>query len=148
MLAGVAALAVLGSGAWLVATAASSGPPADLATTSTTAATPVDSPASGGATTAEPVRLALEAPSGAAEPFEAVRIRGTFSGGPRSTFLRVQRWERGAWRAFPVPTRADRTGRFSTYVELGQPGRYSLRVLDPTSGVASEPVLLVVVDEA
>ena len=153
MLVGVAVLAGLGStGAWLVGDPPSSS--GRLATTSTTTSAPAAEstgpappervPASSGASPQAPVRLALEQPAGTAEPFEAVRIRGTHSGGTRTTFLRLQRWERGAWRTFPVPTRSDRTGRFTTHVELGRPGRYRLRVLDPGSGVASEPVLLVV----
>jgi hypothetical protein len=46
--------------------------------------------------------------------------------------------------AFPVPAKTDQSGQFTAYVELGQPGRYRLRVLDPGSGVKSEPFLLVI----
>ena len=60
------------------------------------------------------------------------------------TFLRVQRWEEGKWLAFPVPTKTDQSGRFTAYVEFGQPGRYRVRVLDPDSGVTSEPFVLVI----
>ncbi|SDT36050.1 Protein kinase domain-containing protein [Friedmanniella luteola] len=139
----VALVLVTTGGAWLLGGPASSGPPATRATS------PAPDPAAGApqgglASTPAGVRLALLPPAGPAEPFKAVQLRGTHSGGTGSTFLRVQRWERGTWRAFPLPTRADGTGWFTTYVELGQPGRYRLRVLDPEAGVASEPVLLVV----
>ena len=58
--------------------------------------------------------------------------------------LRVELWEGGTWQAFPLPTKTDRTGRFTAYVELGRPGRYRLRVLDPDSGVTSKPFVLVI----
>ena len=54
-----------------------------------------------------------------ARPFEAVRIQGTYDGGAE-TFLRVQRWERGMWLDFPLPTKTDRSGQFTAYVELGR----------------------------
>ena len=78
-----------------------------------------------------------------AKPFQAVRIQGRYHGGAE-TFLQVQRWEGGKWVAFPVPTKTDQSGQFTAYVELGQPGRYRLRVLDPESGVKSRPFLLLI----
>jgi hypothetical protein len=78
-----------------------------------------------------------------ARPFETVRLQGTYRGGA-DTFLRVQRWEGGKWLAFPVPTKTNKSGAFTTYVELEQPGRYRLRVVDPGSGVASKPFVLVI----
>jgi hypothetical protein len=89
----------------------------------------------------EAIQLADLAAS--ARPFEAVRIQGTYSGGAE-TFLRVQRWERGMWLDFPLPTKTDQLGQFTTYVELGQPGRYWLRVVDPGSAVTSKPFVLVI----
>ena len=80
-----------------------------------------------------------------ARPFQSVRIQGTYHGGA-DTFLRVQHWEAGKWLDFPVPTKTDQSGRFTTYVELDQPGRYQLRVLDPDSGVRSNPFVLVIKD--
>jgi len=78
-----------------------------------------------------------------ARPFQTVRIQGTYNGGA-DTFLRVQRWEGGKWLDFPLPTKTDQTGRFTAHVELGQPGRYQLHVLDPNSGVTSKPFVLVI----
>jgi hypothetical protein len=78
-----------------------------------------------------------------AEPFQTVRIHGTYHGGA-NTFLRVQRWEGGKWLAFPLPTKTDQSGRFTTHVEFDQPGRYQLRVLGPGSGAASKPFVLVI----
>ena len=78
-----------------------------------------------------------------ARPFETVRIQGTYPD-EGDTFLRVQRLEGGKWLDFPLPTKTDPSGQFTAFIELGQPGRYQLRVLDPDSGVASIPFVLVI----
>jgi hypothetical protein len=87
--------------------------------------------------------IEVEDPAAPAKPFQTVRIQGTYPGGA-DTLLRVQRWERHRWLAFPLPTQTDQSGRFTAYVELGQPGLYWLRVMDPDSRVKSEPFLLVI----
>ena len=87
--------------------------------------------------------IQLEDLADSARPFEAVRIQGTYRGGAGS-FLRVQRWEGGKWLDFPLPTKTDQSGQFITQAEFGRPGRYWLRVLDPDSGVASKPFVLVI----
>jgi hypothetical protein len=78
-----------------------------------------------------------------ARPFQTVRIQGTYRGGANTT-LRVQRWEAGRWVSFPIPTKTDQSGQFTTHVELDQPGSYRLRVFDPDSGVASRTFVLVI----
>ena len=78
-----------------------------------------------------------------ARPLETVKIQGTYRGGA-DTFLRVQRWEGGEWLDFPVPTKTDQSGHFTTYVELGEPGSYSLRVFEPDSGATSKTFVLVI----
>jgi hypothetical protein len=87
--------------------------------------------------------IQLEDLADSARPFEAVRIQGSYRGGA-GTFLRVQRWERGKWLDFPLPTKTDQSGQFITQAEFGRPGRYWLRVLDPDSEVASKPFVLVI----
>jgi hypothetical protein len=87
--------------------------------------------------------IQVEDVADSARSFQPVRIQGTYRGGA-DTLLRVQRWEAGEWLAFPVPAKTDQSGRFTTYVEFGQPGRYRLRVLDPKSGVTSKPFVLVI----
>ena len=87
--------------------------------------------------------IQLEDLAASARPFEAVRIQGTYRGGAGS-FLRVQRWDGGKWLDFPLPTKTDQSGQFITQAEFGQPGSYRLRVLDPDSGVASEPFVVVI----
>jgi hypothetical protein len=87
--------------------------------------------------------IELEHLAKSARPFQPVRIQGTYQGGAH-TFLRVQRLEGGEWLSFPVPTKTDESGRFTAYVELGQPGRYQLRVLDPSTGATSKPFVLLI----
>ena len=87
--------------------------------------------------------IQLEDLSASARPFEAVRIQGTYRGGV-GTFVRVQRWEGGKWLDFPLPTKTDQSGQFITQAEFGRPGRYWLRVVDPDSGVASKPFVVVI----
>jgi hypothetical protein len=78
-----------------------------------------------------------------ARPSQTVPIQGTYHGGA-NTFLRVQRWEGGKWLDFPLTTKTDQSGKFTAYVELGGPGRYQLRVLDPDSLVTSKTFFLVI----
>ena len=56
----------------------------------------------------------------------------------------MQRLEGGKWLDFPIPTKTDSSGKFTAFIELGQPGRYRLRVLDPDSSVASKTFVLVI----
>jgi hypothetical protein len=92
---------------------------------------------------AEREAIQLEDLPNSAKPFETVRIQGMYRGGP-DTFLRVQRWEGGKWVAFPVPAKIDHSGRFTAHVEVGRPGRYQLRLLDPGSSVTSKTFSLVI----
>jgi hypothetical protein len=87
--------------------------------------------------------IQLEASAVSAKPFQAVRIQGRYHGAA-DTFLWVERSEGAKWVAFPVPTKTDHSGQFTAYVELGRPGRYWLRVIDPDSGVTSKPFVLVI----
>jgi non-ribosomal peptide synthetase-like protein len=87
--------------------------------------------------------IQVEAAADSAQPYQTVRIPGTYRGGA-DTLLRVQRWEGGKWLAFPLPMKSDQSGRFTIYVEFGRPGRYQLRVLDPDSGLTSKPFVLVI----
>jgi hypothetical protein len=116
--------------------AADSGPPP------TSTPTPGDGDSTGAGPAGEET-VHLEDSVDSAKPFQTVRIQGTYSGGA-DTFLRVQRWEGGVWLDFPVPAKTDSSGHFTAYVELGRPGRYWLRVLDPDSGVTSKPFALVI----
>jgi hypothetical protein len=163
ILATAAALVMLAAsgGAWLIAEPASSGAPtaaiagAGLETPSSRATTAAPSPA-GTPTQAPLTRETADAvPAGktirladseiTADPFETVGIRGTYGGGAHR-FLQVQWWSNGRWQTFPVPAKTDASGEFTAYVELGRPSSYRLRVRDPQTSVASQPVTLVIGD--
>jgi hypothetical protein len=118
--------------------------PAVTATATTTASKPTSEPTDESTgTVRDESPIQLEGLVDSAAPLEAVRIQGRYRGGA-DTFLRVQRWEDGKWLDFPLPTKTNQSGRFTTYVELGPPGRYQLRVLDPNSGVTSRTFVLVI----
>ena len=119
--------------AWLV------GEPAPAALPATIASSAPSGPPSSSAGRV----IQLENPADAAKPFQTVEIQGTYRGGA-DTSLRVQRWEGGEWLDFPLPAVTDQAGQFTAYVELGQPGRYRLRLVDPNSGVTSTPSELVI----
>jgi hypothetical protein len=101
---------------------------------------PASAPRSG---SAEREAIQVKDVAASARPFETVRIRGSYRDGA-DTLLRVQRWEDGKWLAFPLPAKTDKSGQFTAYVELGQPGRYRLRLLDPSTGLMSKPFVLVI----
>jgi hypothetical protein len=144
-----AALAALLIGALLFAASRDRGVtaqsvPTIMATSTATVAKPTSEPSN------ETTRIGRQEPTiqledlaEPARPFQPVRIEGRYRGGP-DRFLQVQRWEGGEWLAFPVPTKTDKSGKFTAYVELGQPGRYRLRALDPGSGLTSKPFVVVI----
>jgi hypothetical protein len=118
--------------------------PTVTATSTATVSKPTSAPSnqSTGIGGAEPT-IQLEPLADSSRPFQTVRVEGTYRSGP-NTFLRVQRLEGGQWLAFPLPAKTDNSGRFTTFVELGQPGRYRLRVVDPDSGMTSKTFVLVI----
>jgi hypothetical protein len=120
----------------------SAGPsPASNPTVTPTSTTRPGAGGNTGSGSAEAIQLEDLADS--ARPFQPVRIQGTYHGGA-DTFLRVQRLEGGEWVDFPIPTKTDQSGKFTTYVALERPGRYRLRVLDPNSGVTSKTFVLMI----
>lgn len=121
-----------------------------LESTSTHSANPDEvSPSKGRSAASKPPSRSLEGRetiqledlADSARPFQAVRIQGRYRA---ETLLRVQRWEDGKWLTFPIPTKTDKSGQFTTYVQLDQPGRYQLRMLDASSGVTSKTFSLVI----
>ena len=91
----------------------------------------------------EKAEIRVQNPLHTAVPFQTVPVRGTYRGGA-DTFVRVQRWEGGRWQAFPVPAKTDRTGAFTAYVELAEPRRHRLRVVDVRGEVTSDSFVVVI----
>ena len=152
------------SAAWLIAEPTSSGAPtaaiqnagldlrqsaAPIASPTAAPSTPAPAPPTQGTSSSPPVAqtIEIEGSGATAEPFETVRLHGTYRGGAQR-FLQVQRWANGRWQAFPVPAKTDESGRFTAYVELGRPNDYRLRVRDPQSGLTSAPFTLTITDTA
>jgi hypothetical protein len=139
----VAALVAVLIGAFFVVTRGG-GTAQSVPTATATVSTPTTAPSpkpTGTGLGESPIQLARL--PGAGRPLQAVQIQGTYRGGP-DTLLRVQREEAGVWVDFPTPTVTDASGKFTTYVELGQPGHYRLRVLNPASGITSATFVLVI----
>jgi hypothetical protein len=100
-------------------------------------ASPAPSDSATGAPPDEEPQVELTSTSLTGEPYETVPLRGVVDGVDAGTTLRVQHLLRGRWQSFPIPTTTDSAGRFTAYVELGGPGRYQLRVIDPATGITS-----------
>lgn len=90
------------------------------------------------------VRIELTAASYVGARSETVPINGIAHGTRTVTTLRVQHRQGGRWVAFPLPATTDATGRFTAYVDLGAPGTYDLRVVDPRTKRTSDVVTLVI----
>ena len=91
-----------------------------------------------------PGRIELTADSYVGARSETVPINGIAHGTQTATTLRVQHRQGGRWVAFPLPATTDATGRFTAYVDLGAPGTYDLRVVDPRTRSTSDVVTLVI----
>jgi hypothetical protein len=72
---------------------------------------------------------------------ERIYLSGRYPGQDGST-LQVQRFE-GGWTNFPVTTSVS-GGRYSTYVQTGNTGRNRFRMLDTSTGRASNPVTVTI----
>lgn len=77
-----------------------------------------------------------------AEPFETIQIRGNYPTADASTKLRMQRQRGGGWVSWPLPMVPDRADDFTAFVELGEPDRYRLRVVDPQRQGTSNTVVV------
>jgi hypothetical protein len=87
----------------------------------------------------------LEVSAGATRvaPMTAVPLSGHVDGVPSGTRLHVQlRDPGGHWVSFPLRPVVDDSGRFSTYVELGERGVHEIRVLELESGLTSGTVVI------
>lgn len=78
------------------------------------------------------------------QPFETVRVDGTYVPMNAPIQLRVQWQRRDDWVNFPLPVMPKRSGDFTAYVEFGRTGRYQLRILEPTTGATSGVAVLYV----
>ena len=77
-------------------------------------------------------------------PFETIHIPGRYRGVPGSTRLRVQVEEPAGWTTYPLPAVTQPSGQFRAFIELGEAGKYRLRIVDPARHQASQVVTLLV----
>lgn len=110
-------------------------------TGSSATATP-GTPSSAATPTSDGIELAWS--SDFARPFETVRIAGEYPGAAAGTILRVQLQQGGGWTAFPLRVATREEGRFQAFVELGEPGVYRLRVVDPQTETVSDTLTLTI----
>jgi hypothetical protein len=89
-------------------------------------------------------RIELAWRSDFARPFETVRVAGEYHGAAEGTTLRVQLRRGDRWTPFPLPVVTQASGRFRAFVELGEPGVYRLRVLDPEAKIVSDTLTLTI----
>ena len=76
-------------------------------------------------------------------PMEPVAVSGHLDPARAGTELHVQlRNSEGRWVSFPLHPVVDESGRFNTYVEIGEPGTHALRVREPISGLTSDTLRL------
>jgi hypothetical protein len=77
-------------------------------------------------------------------PFETIRIDGRYRGASSPRRLRVQIQQPSGWKQFPLPTVTRSSGEFRAFVELGESGNYSLRIVDARRDYTSKVVTLLV----
>jgi hypothetical protein len=73
-----------------------------------------------------------------------VPIKGRYVAEGAGIKLVLQRRSGERWVRLPLPTTTGRGGSFTTYIELGEPGDYRLRVRDPKLDVVSDVVTLTI----
>ena len=78
------------------------------------------------------------------QTLETIQIQGQYRGVPGPTRLRVQIQQPGGWAQYPLPAVTQPSGEFRAFVELGEPGEYRLRIVDPNRAYASEVLTLLV----
>lgn len=76
-------------------------------------------------------------------PMQNIDLTGVYPGG-EGAILQVQRFENGAWVDFYSITASVSNQTFATYVQTGQPGVQRFRMMDTSTGEASNEVKVTV----
>ena len=87
-------------------------------------------------------RIRLSADPLQASPSQRIALSGSYPGGAGST-LQVQNRQGGRWTSFPVTVTVTGSS-FRTYIYSGHPGRQRFRVVDPSTGRASNAVAITI----
>jgi hypothetical protein len=105
--------------------------------------TGIDEPKTEDTKTAKPKKvITLQADQNAVGTFDRIDISGVYPGGEGAT-LQVQRLEGGQWTDFPatIPVSGE---VFRTYVQSAQTGVNKFRVVDNSTGEASNPITVTI----
>lgn len=123
-----------------------SSPEAPLSALPTTALTTSSSPSPSASAEPSPSKSPTKRPGImlAASPIQVapgqrINLTGSYPGADNVS-LQVQRKEGGIWAPFSTVTAPVRVSAFATYVITSRTGTMSFRVLDTTTGKASNPV--------
>lgn len=123
---------------------AANGPQVTLNTPdATTEDTGVDDPKTEETKKPKPEKaITLQADQTAVGTFDRIDISGVYPGGEGAT-LQVQRFEGGQWADFPatIPVSGE---VFRTYVQSAQTGVNKFRVVDNSTGEASNPITVTI----
>ncbi|MGN6522627.1 MAG: hypothetical protein ACTHMZ_05420 [Actinomycetes bacterium] len=123
---------------------ASPSPAASGPTGATTSASPTASPSASTTPTPSPSGpISLSVDPATVSPGQRARLSGSAPGQAGGS-LQVQRLTDGQWRDFPVTASVGDDGSFSVSIATSRRGDSQFRVVDPTSGIASDPVTLTV----
>jgi len=92
---------------------------------------------------AKQTSITLTASPTTVSPMGNITLSGTYPNG-EGEIVQVQRKQGGAWVDFPVPGVAVTGGRYSTYIQTGQPGPQLFRVIDTSNHQTSNTVTVTV----
>lgn len=87
--------------------------------------------------------ISLSASQTEVAPMEQIDLTGVYPGG-EGAILQVEIFSGGEWSDFAQVTASVSNETFTTYVQTGQTGRQRFRVVDTSTGKASNPVRVTV----
>lgn len=87
--------------------------------------------------------ISLSASQTEVAPMEQIDLTGVYPGG-EGAILQVEIFTGGAWSDFAQVTASVSNETFATYVQTGQVGQQRFRVVDTSTGKASNPVRVTV----
>lgn len=91
----------------------------------------------------QPKAISLSASQTEVAPMEQIDLTGVYPGG-EGAILQVEIFTGGAWSDFAQVTASVANETFATYVQTGQVGQQRFRVVDTSTGKASNPVRITV----
>lgn len=100
------------------------------------------SPGAESSSSAPAAAISLTVAQQSVAPMQQIDLTGTYPAG-EGAILQVQRFDNGAWSDFPV-TMSVSGGTFATFVQTGQVGENTFRVLDTSTQVASNEIAVTV----